>query len=185
MKTILILGSSGQASLSAIKCLRLANLMNPKYKIITEDIDPLLPGAYVGDIGYLLEKEDDKWVKGINKIISEEKVDLVIPCHDIPIDIISARQEEIKAPVLIAEKEKIEGMDETMIDKDTMKILKKYVKEQIELCENNKRNFEALAVIYLYFTQQNQKKRVRRLPPSEKDRQAKNVIMRRIKQKKS
>ena len=107
MKTILILGSSGQAALSVIKCLRLANLENPKYRIITEDLDPLLPGAYVGDVGYINEKDDDKWIAGINKIIAEEKVDLVIPCHDIPVDIVSKRREEINAPILVAEKEKI------------------------------------------------------------------------------
>jgi carbamoyl-phosphate synthase large subunit len=107
-KVILILGSSGQASLSVIKCLRLANLATPKYRIITEDLDPLLPGAYVGDVGYINEKDDDKWIAGINKIIAEEKVDLVIPCHDIPVDIISRRRDEIKAPILLAQKEKIE-----------------------------------------------------------------------------
>jgi carbamoyl-phosphate synthase large subunit len=108
MKTILILGSSGQAALSTIKCLRLANLKSLKYKIITEDLDPLLPGAYVGDIGYITEKEDDKWVSGINQIISEQKIDLVVPCHDIPVDIVSRRRSEINAPILVAEKEKIE-----------------------------------------------------------------------------
>lgn len=108
MKTILILGSSGQAALSVIKCLRLANLENPKYRIITEDLDPLLPGAYVGDVGYINEKDDDKWIAGINKIIVKEKVDLVIPCHDIPVDIVSKRREEINAPILVAEKEKIQ-----------------------------------------------------------------------------
>lgn len=108
MRTILILGSSGQAALSVIKCLRLSNLENLKYRIITEDLDPLLPGAYVGDIGYINEKDDDKWIAGINKIIAEEKVDLIIPCHDIPVDIVSRRREEINAPILIAQKEKIQ-----------------------------------------------------------------------------
>ena len=108
MRTILILGSSGQAALSVIKCLRLANLENPKYRIVTEDLDPLLPGAYVGDIGYINEKDDDKWIAGINKIIANEKVDLIIPCHDIPVDIVSQRREEINAPILVAQKEKIQ-----------------------------------------------------------------------------
>lgn len=108
MRTVLILGSSGQAALSVIKCLRLANLESPKYRIITEDLDPLLPGAYVGDVGYINEKDDDKWIAGINKIIAEENVDLIIPCHDIPVDIVSKRREEINAPILVAEKEKIQ-----------------------------------------------------------------------------
>lgn len=108
MRTILILGSSGQAALSVIKCLRLANLKYSKYRIVTEDLDPLLPGAYVGDVGYINEKDDNKWITGINKIIAEEKVDLIIPCHDIPVDIVSKRREEINAPILVAEKEKIQ-----------------------------------------------------------------------------
>jgi predicted ATP-grasp superfamily ATP-dependent carboligase len=107
MRTILILGSSGQAALSTIKCLRLSNLESPKYKIITEDLDPLLPGAYVGDMGYINEKEDDKWIAGINNIIAKEKVDLVIPCHDIPVDIVSKRRGEINAPILVAPEGKI------------------------------------------------------------------------------
>lgn len=107
-KVILIVGSSGQASISVIKCLRLANLKTPKYKIVTEDLDPLLPGAYIGDVGYITEKADDKWISGINQIIAEQRVDLIIPCHDIPIDIISKRRDEIKAPILLAQKENIE-----------------------------------------------------------------------------
>lgn len=101
------MGSSGQAGLSVIKCLRLANIEAVKYRIITEDLDPLLPGAYVGDIGYLNEKDNDKWVAGINKIVAQEKIDLIIPCHDIPLDIVSQRQNKIHAPILIAPEGKI------------------------------------------------------------------------------
>lgn len=105
---VLICGSSGQAALSTIKCLRLANLKNPKFRIITTDIDPLLAGAYVGDRGYLVKKEENKWIKGLNEVILKENINIVIPGHDIPLDILSRRRKEIKAPILLVKKEIIE-----------------------------------------------------------------------------
>lgn len=104
MKTILIVGSSGQASLSTIKCLRLANKSLPKYRIITSDIDPLLIGSYIGDKGYLVQKERDKWIEDINKIVINEKVDLILTAHDIPLEILSERREELNAPILLPSK---------------------------------------------------------------------------------
>lgn len=101
MKTILVEASSGQASLSTIKCLRLANIPNPKYRIITSDIDPLLIGIYVGDKGYLIEKEINKWIDDINKIVRKENVDLIIVAHDIPLEILSKRKKEIHTQILL------------------------------------------------------------------------------------
>lgn len=105
MKTILIVGSSGQASLSTIKCLRLANIPKTKYRIITSDIDPLLLGIYIGDKGYLVDKETNKWINGLNKIIVKENVDLVMTAHDIPLEILSERCDEIKAEIFLPPKD--------------------------------------------------------------------------------
>lgn len=107
MKNILVVGSSGQASLSTIKCLRLANKYKQKYRIITSDIDPLLIGIYIGDRGYLVKKETNEWIKDINNIVRKEKIDLIVSAHDIPLDILSERRDEIDAQILIASKESI------------------------------------------------------------------------------
>lgn len=104
MKTILIVGSSGQASLSTIKCLRLANRARYKYRIITSDIDPLLIGMYIGDKGYLVRKENNDWIEDINRIIANEGVDLVIGAHDIPLEILSKRRYDVDAPIMLPSK---------------------------------------------------------------------------------
>jgi carbamoyl-phosphate synthase large subunit len=101
MRNILIVGSSGQASLSTIKCLRLANIKKQKYNIITSDIDPLLIGAYVGDRGYLIRKEVSEWIDDINKIVAKEDIDLIIVAHDIPLEILSFRKNEVDAEILL------------------------------------------------------------------------------------
>jgi carbamoylphosphate synthase large subunit len=87
----------------------MANIPTVKYNIITEDFDPLLAGCYVGDKGYLVNKDDDKWIQDLNRIIKDENVDLIIPCHDIPLDILANRGKEVNAPILMAKSEAVKA----------------------------------------------------------------------------
>jgi len=86
----------------------LANLGKKKFRIITSDIDPLLPGVYRGDQGYLVPKKWEEFIPTLNKIIAKEKIDIIIPGSDLEIDYLSPRRDHLKAPILLANKEKIE-----------------------------------------------------------------------------
>jgi len=104
---VLVTGTDGQAAQSIVKCLRMAD-SGTKFKVITTGVDPLLPGIYRGDIGYLVDKNWNTYLLQLKKISEEEKIDIIIPGSDLEIDVLSERRDELKVPILLADKKVIE-----------------------------------------------------------------------------
>jgi len=98
MRTVLVTGGGGQVAQSVIKCLRLAK----GYRIIVTDIDALLTGVYRGDVGYLISKGWDSYIKEINTICRKESVDIIIPCTDIELNYLADHRSEFDVPILMA-----------------------------------------------------------------------------------
>jgi len=89
---ILITGSGGAASQSIMKSLNLAG----GYNVISTDVDPLLPGVYRGDKGYIVPKEWGKYISVIKNICIKEKIDILIPGSDIELGPLSENKETIE-----------------------------------------------------------------------------------------
>lgn len=92
MITVLLLEGGGALGCSVQACLRMSKF---PYRIISGDIDSEFPGVYRGDVNYILPKSWPEYEEKVREIIKKEKVDIIIPCHDISISHLSKVDYEI------------------------------------------------------------------------------------------
>lgn len=76
---VLIPEAGGAVAMAIMECLR----MTGKYRIITSDITSEIIGIFRGDVGYEIPRRWDLYDEIINKIINKEKIEIIIPSHDI------------------------------------------------------------------------------------------------------
>ncbi len=80
MTRVLLLEGGGALGCAVQSCLRRS--VSP-YWIVSVDIDSELAGVYRGNINYLLPKSWKAYEKKVREIIAKEKIEIIIPCHDI------------------------------------------------------------------------------------------------------
>lgn len=76
-KTVFLTGAGGSSAIYLIK------LLSKKYKVVTFDINKYAPGLYFADKSYIAPLCASKnYLKKIDKIVKEEKVDIIVPGID-------------------------------------------------------------------------------------------------------
>ena len=104
---ILVTGTGGAASQGIVKCLN----MTGNYRVVTTDIDPLLPGVYRGCPGYLVSRDWQEYIKELLGICKKEKIAVLIPGSDFELEAISKNKDLLEneggAKVIISTPEAI------------------------------------------------------------------------------
>ena len=85
MDRILVTGAGGPAGINVIK------LLKGEYYIVSTDINPYSEGFAISDKYYLISPayNEKQFIKDIERIIEEEKIDLVIPTVDEEIEVLA------------------------------------------------------------------------------------------------
>lgn len=104
---ILLVPSSSGMAITAIKALKAGEI-----NVVSTDIDPLAPGLYLSDTGYLIPPFDSsKFFDKIYEIVEKESIDLVIPAYDTILKKFSERKDTFRkmgSQVLISSPEVID-----------------------------------------------------------------------------
>lgn len=104
---VLILPAGSGMAVAAIKSLK----KDPKVRVVTADSNILAPGLYLADKGYLIPRftSGDFWDK-LQKIIINEKIDLIIPALDpllLPMAEKKEQLEQLGVKIMVSDPETI------------------------------------------------------------------------------
>ncbi|RIB35348.1 MAG: hypothetical protein BXU00_02370 [Candidatus Nanoclepta minutus] len=104
MNKILVTGAGGPAGINVIK------LLKKEYYIVSTDINPYSEGFAISNKYYLISpaSNEEQFIKDIEKIIEEEKIDLVIPTVDEEIEVLAKNNISFSEKIVIHPREIVE-----------------------------------------------------------------------------
>lgn len=101
---VLVTGAGGPAGINVIKLLK-----REGYYIISTDINPYSEGFVLSDKYYIINpaNEREKFIEDLERIIENEKIDLVIPTVDEEIEVLANNEIKYKEKIVIHPKETV------------------------------------------------------------------------------
>lgn len=92
---ILVTGAGALLGQGILRCLRLSE---NKYKVITADPNPLSSGNWLGDKAYIIPiAKDEAYIPAIERIISEEGIDVVLVGTDVELPKFAQYRDELES----------------------------------------------------------------------------------------